>query len=283
MHRAMAPHLLSDRQMREFISSGYLVMQLSELSATFHDAVWEQVKEHFGPDNNGLRGTSGAMERIPDLRAVISTAALTGALTSLLGAGYTSGHLGDGRCALHISGSEDQIFHKDTQRAVVTGGRTRACMVMYYPGGADESMGPTAIVPSSHLLSRDGLGSSLGVLADGPANEANREDWSGVQQPTSLDPHLAEHRVVVPTHAGGTVCIVHEDMCHRATPASPGAKWRPMLKWSFTRLCAPAPATAAAAAAGRPSWAHEPASAAAGARRPLGVYLPAHLILCVCC
>jgi hypothetical protein len=34
---------------------------------------------------------------------------------------------------------------------------------MYYPGAADADMGPTAIVPSSHILARDGLGLSLGV------------------------------------------------------------------------------------------------------------------------
>jgi hypothetical protein len=33
--------------------------------------------------------------------------------------------------------------------------RFRWAMIMYYPGGAALEMGPTAIIPSSHLLSID--------------------------------------------------------------------------------------------------------------------------------
>ena len=79
---------------------------------------------------------------------------------------------------LHLGTAPTALSH--TQRAVITGHRTRAAMVMYYPGAADVDMGPTAIVPSSHILARDGLGLSLGVTEEGPAAEFDRDDWSGL-------------------------------------------------------------------------------------------------------
>ena len=112
-------------------------------------------------------------------------------------------------------------------------------MVMYYPGAADESMGPTAIVPSSHILARDGLGLSFGVIEEGPDAEFDRDDWSGLGAGQAdilpqIAPSLFEYKVIVPPEAAGSVCIVHEDMVHRATPRlSEDARWRPMFKFSF--------------------------------------------------
>ena len=54
---------------------------------------------------------------------------MAGALQSLLGPEYAHGHLGAAGCALHVSTMEDQIFHKDTQRAIIMGHRTFAVMV----------------------------------------------------------------------------------------------------------------------------------------------------------
>jgi hypothetical protein len=107
-------------------------------------------------------------------------------------------------------------------------------MVVELTQGAhrSETMGATAIVPSGHLLSRDGLGTSMGVMEEGPAAEADRDDWSGVQCPASLCAELQEHKLLVPLSAAGSYVIVHEDMIHRATPRIGGlsAKWRPMFK-----------------------------------------------------
>jgi hypothetical protein len=129
--------LLSDEEMRQFIGGGFLVRTIPDLPVDFHGALYEKALREYGPNNNGLRGTGGTVERIPELKTVIHARSVVGALTSLLGPDYTNGHLGDNGCAMHVATDEDQIFHKDTQRAVITGHRTRAVMVMYYPGGAE--------------------------------------------------------------------------------------------------------------------------------------------------
>lgn len=260
--------LLDDSQMMDFIGQGFLTLPIEELGPQFHAALYERAQAEFGPKNNGLQGTGGSTERIPELLTMVNSPTVAGALVSLLGPEYAHGHLGVSGCALHVSTEEDQIFHKDTQRAAITGHRTRAVMVMYYPGAADVDMGPTAIVPSSHIMARDGLGLSLGVTEEGPRAEANRDDWSGLlRYPGHEDdadqslnraaalqgmaPSLFEHKVVVPHSAAGSICIVHEDMVHRATPHF-GGHWRPMFKFSFTRLHEPT----------SPSWDHDPAAVA---------------------
>ena len=250
--------LLSDTQMKTFVGQGFLTLSIDELGQDFHAMLYEKAAIEFGPTNNGLRGTGGSTERIPELITMVESPTVAGALVSLLGPGYAHGHLGASGCALHVSTTENQIFHKDTQRAAITGYRTRACMVMYYPGAAEENMGPTAIVPSSHIISRDSLGLSYGVTEEGPAAEADRGDWGGLgaghaEILAAIAPTMFEHKVVIPHSAAGSICIVHEDMVHRATPRlSDGARWRPMFKFSFTRVHEPV----------TPSWAHDPAATA---------------------
>jgi len=234
--------LLDDDQMQQFLGAGFLTLPIEELGEEFHDALYDKAKVEFGPDNNGLRGTGGSTERIPELLTMVNSQTVAGALVSILGEDYAHGHLGVSGCALHVSTGEDQIFHKDTQRAVITGHRTRAAMVMYYPGAADVDMGPTAIVPSSHILARDGLGLSLGVTEEGPAAEFDRDDWSGLGAGQAdilpaIAPTLAEHKVVVPSSAKGSICIVHEDVralsgCARQT-ADP---MRSACRWSTAQL-----------------------------------------------
>jgi hypothetical protein len=142
-------NLLNDAQMQEFIGQGFLTLGLDDLGPNFHEYIYERAKAEFGPENNGLRGTGGSTERIPELVTMVNSPTVAGALVSLLGPEYAHGHLGVTGCALHVSTTEDQIFHKDTQRGIIVGHRTRALMVMYYPGAADFDMGPTAIVPSA--------------------------------------------------------------------------------------------------------------------------------------
>ena len=52
--------------------------------------------------------------------------------------------------ACGLDHTQDQIFHKDTQRAPITGHRTRAVMVMYYPGAA-RAAGEAGILPALPL------------------------------------------------------------------------------------------------------------------------------------
>ena len=104
--------LLDDDQMQQFLGAGFLTLPIDELGEEFHDALYDKAKVEFGPDNNGLRGTGGSTERIPELLTMVNSPTVAGALVSILGENYAHGHLGVSGCALHVSTGEDQIFHK---------------------------------------------------------------------------------------------------------------------------------------------------------------------------
>ena len=86
--------LLTDAQMHEFIGQGFLTLGLDDLGAEFHEHLYGRAKEEFGPVNNGLRGTGGSTERIPELLTMVNSPVVGGALVSLLGPEYAHGHLG---------------------------------------------------------------------------------------------------------------------------------------------------------------------------------------------
>ena len=214
--------LLTDDQLQQFLGRGYLMLQAEELGPAFHQALFENAKAEYGPDaDEGPPGASHGttVERVPGLTTLIESPTVAGALQSLLGPDYAHGHLGATGCAFHASGGPGgpgQPFHKDTQRGHICGHRTRNVMVMYYPGSAEEDSGPTAIVPSSHILARDGLGLSYGVIDDGPKGAEDRGDWGGLggraEILSKIAPELFEHKVVVPASEAGSVCVVHEDV-----------------------------------------------------------------------
>ena len=242
--------LLDDLQMRTFIGAGWLALAAPELPESFHEAIHSRAEATFGPGRKaGV--TNVAVGITPELQLLLRSPTVAGALTSLLGQGFTFGHLGAGGCALHCSmEGGDQLFHKDSQRSGVNGQRTRAVMVMYYPGACDADMGPTAVVPSSHLLAPEGLGLSLGVMAEGAAAVADQEDWTGVQRPTATAPSLEEHLLVLPRgDAAQRIVVIHEDLVHRATSKlGPDAPWRCLFKFTFTRTSEPQ----------GPTWDHQP-------------------------
>ena len=97
-------------------------------------------------------------------------------------------------------------------------------------------MGPTAVIPSSHLLSID------------------HENWKPIVDPegdpdkpvpTALSPGLTEYKVISPPNRPRAI-MIHYDMLHRGTgrlvEESPDAPWRAMFKFQFMRTqepCAP--------------------------------------------
>ena len=102
-------------------------------------------------------------------------------------------------------------------------------MILYYPGGAALEMGPTAIIPSSHLLSID------------------NEDWNPIvdpegdqdaPRPTELSPGLRELKLTSPVGVPRAI-MIHYDMLHRGTgrllEECLEAPWRPMFKFQFMR------------------------------------------------
>ena len=181
------PMLLDDRQMREFVTRGYLTFRL-DLPEAFHRRVRERALEDIRRcEEAGIRSPlNNALPRIPELRRVFDHPRVAGALTSILGAGYylhLHRHVHDNR-----PGSDAQTIHQDSlgnSRYAVDGNRRhhhcRWAMAFYYPQDTTLDMGPSAVVPGSQYLTG---GAELDVeqALQGPA---------------------------------GTVTVVHYDLFHR--------------------------------------------------------------------
>ena len=101
--------LLSDAQVKQFVVSGYLVVNVSDMPASWHEAAYEKARRISGETSNAWTlpqdgfwaGMSGAVSQVVRSRAVC------GALTSLLGRDYlfsAGGHM-------HLAGEVDQTFH----------------------------------------------------------------------------------------------------------------------------------------------------------------------------
>ena len=209
------PILLDDRQMREFVTRGYLTFRL-DLPEAFHRQVRERALEDIRRcEDAGIRSPlNNALPRIPELRRVFDHPSVAGALTSILGAGYylhLHRHMHDNR-----PGSDAQTIHQDSlgnSRYAVDGNRRhhhcRWAMAFYYPQDTTLDMGPSAVVPCSQYLT-EGAGLDAEQALEGPA---------------------------------GTVTVVHYDLFHRGL-ANRSDDTRLMIKFLFARMEEPV----------RPSW-----------------------------
>ena len=194
----MAAHLLTDAQMRRFIVNGYVTVT-TDLSAQFHDAIYEKTMTVF--DKEGNPGNN-LVPRIPEIQKVLDDPNVKGALTSLLGADY---YMQPHRHPhYNPPGSKGQGMHQD-------GGKrwshhTRRLLVFYYPQDTPLELGPTGVVPMSHYYStREGA-------------EASPE------QPI--------------VGKAGTVAFANYDLWHRAMP-NRSEKRRYMMKFLYTRMSEP--------------------------------------------
>ena len=133
--------LLSDRQMQEFIGTGYVTVRTA-LPDEFHASICRQTERLLGSEPNP---GNNLLPRIPDLAKVLADPAVHGALYSILGPGYL---LDDHRyCHANQPGSKAQSIHQD-------GGsqgdhRARKVLLLYYPQDTPERLGPTGVLPGS--------------------------------------------------------------------------------------------------------------------------------------
>lgn len=138
-------YLLNDKQMRDFIVNGYLIVN-TDLSRNFHDEIYRTTNTVFEKEGNP---GNNLLPRIPEIRHVFDDLTVRGALTSLLGADY---YMQPHRHP-HINHpkSEGQRLHQDGGKR--WSHRTRRLLVFYYPQDTPEELGPTSIVPGSHYFS----------------------------------------------------------------------------------------------------------------------------------
>ena len=201
-----APVLLTDTQIQDYLTHGYLVLRTGHPDA-FHQRVLRQIETLYATAGNP---GNDILPRVPDLYGILRDPAVDGALRSLLGADYL---LHPHRhCHENPRGSGGQQMHQDSYEndQNVRHHRTRWAMAFYYPQEVPLEMGPTAILPASQYY----------------------ESGAQAQQREEL----------ALCGAAGTVTIVHYDLWHRAM-ANTGDRHRYMVKFLFTRMSEPRAAT----------------------------------------
>jgi HEAT repeat protein len=202
MNMQANPHLLTDEQMVQFITQGYLVLY-NELPNSLHEKVMGQIhnalKEEGNPGNNIL-------PRVPDIQKFFETPIVKGALTSILGPDY---YLHPHRHC-HYNPPQNQKpgggeWHKDGYWSAMRSHRPWWAMIFYYTQPITEDLGPTAIMP-------------------------------GTQYNEKFPGHDKEF--LLPTGPAGTMVLVHFDLWHKASLNKSNSD-RYMLKFQFARLKAP--------------------------------------------
>lgn len=197
------PVLLTDEQMRTFITEGFLILQ-TDFSEEFHQRLTEQLNQVY--DQEGNPGNN-LLPRIRDLQKVFDHPIVTGALTSVLGPNYLMHTHRHG----HFNASPKAGgWHKDSYWGYkkMRNHHPWWAMVMYFPQDTPVELGPTGVMP-------------------GTQNYETRV----------FESDEAEGEAVASGKAG-TFALIHYDIWHRSTPNILG-KPRFMLKFEFMRTQAP--------------------------------------------
>ncbi|MGO4544952.1 HEAT repeat domain-containing protein [Paenibacillus sp. 2TAB23] len=193
---------LTDEQIVQFITNGYLVLQ-NELPNELHQKVMSQIHtvlmEEGNPGNNIL-------PRVPDIQAFFETPVVRGALTGILGPNY---YMHPHRhCHYNQPANQNPgggLWHKDGYWSAMRSHRPWWAMIFYYTQDITEELGPTAVMPGSQY----------------------NEHFPGDDKPFLL-----------PTGPAGTMVLVHFDLWHKAS-LNTSNQDRYMLKFQFARLEAP--------------------------------------------
>ena len=77
-------HLLSDEDIRHFITRGYVQVQ-TDFEDNLHQQIYDQIERVFGMEGNP---GNNVLPRIPNIQEVFAHPKVVGALTSLLGENY---------------------------------------------------------------------------------------------------------------------------------------------------------------------------------------------------
>lgn len=197
------PHLLTDAQMKQFISNGFLPLN-ANVSRALNEKIYKGLT-----DAMAVKGQAGnnTLPQVPELHEVFETPIVRGALTSVLGPGYiTHQHR-----HTHYNGPGQQGggWHKDSYWGYTRPFRDHRpwwVMIMYFPQDTPIEIGPTAVLPGA-------------------------QNWD------SRMPDVEQRRVGL-TGEAGTCALIHFDLWHAALPNT-SDKFRHMCKFQFVRMEAP--------------------------------------------
>lgn len=201
----LAAPLLTDDQMRHFLSHGYLVLE-TDFPQEFHDAMNAHIDEVMAREGNP---GNNFLPRIPEAQQVFQHPAVRGALTSVLGPDYVMHP--HRHCHYTYPGRKVQSWHKDSFWGYrkVRNHHPWWAMIFYYPQDVDMAMGPSAVMPGTQYY-------------DKRAGDATEQE-------------------IFVEGKRGTFTLIHYDLWHRGS-ANNSDRNRAMMKFQFVRLRAPAAA-----------------------------------------
>ena len=232
MVKAQDEVLLTDAQMRRFVTDGYLALN-ANVASEIHEAVYAKlqsmIQQEGNPGNNVLPA-------VPEMQKVLDSPVVRGALTSVLGRRYVlhphrfphnnepggeitaqGAHTGKGS---HSFVGWHQDDHSPLSRP--RHHLPRYAMLLYYPQDTPDEMGPTQLIPATHLYRAfTAADRERGKQGSGPA---------------------------------GTCLLVHFDVVHGGS-FNAADRTRHMVKFVFARVEEPAAPTWACL---EPEW-HAPA------------------------
>lgn len=203
--------LLSDAEMRQFLVNGYLILDAG-ISPDVHAAVYRKLQwilhEEGNPGNNIL-------PTVPDMQQVLDSPRVRGALASVLGERYVlhphrfvhNNEPGELTAEGGRMGKGSQSFigwHQDSHSPLARPRHhyPRYAMLLYYPQDTPVTMGPTQLIPATHLnRTITPVDQERGFQAAGPA---------------------------------GTCVLIHFDIAHGGS-LNVGDRTRHMAKFVFAR------------------------------------------------
>lgn len=202
-----SPLLLTDEQMRRFITDGFLILK-ADFSDGFHERLVQQlniVYEQEGNPGNNL------LPRIPDIQKVLDHPVVSGALTSVLGPNYL---MHAHRHGHYNASPEPGRWHKDSYWGYkrMRNHHPWWAMIMYFPQDTPMELGPTGIMPGTQNYE------TRTFEEDRPPGE------------------------FLASGTAGTFALIHYDIWHRSTSNCLG-QHRYMLKFEFMRTQAPTEAS----------------------------------------
>lgn len=210
---AIAEHLLSDEEVASFCARGYHIIK---------ERAERELNEVIDRKATALKANpgDGILDAVPELLHVFNRPAVRGPLVSLLGEDMQmDGHR---HCHTRQPTPFSHNWHTDWYEHERGRSDIFRLLALYYPQDVTDEMGPTVIVPGTHVR--------------GAANQA-LETFANIRKQIPL------------SMPAGTIVLTHPNIWHGVGP-NRSARCRHMLKFVFDRKSPPT----------TPSWKHDPAA-----------------------
>ena len=154
----MSSHLLDERIVREFIAHGYTLVQADQ-PPDFHRQVSEKLDAILAAEGNP---GNNILPRVPEMRHVLNSPEVHGALISVLGADYLE-H--PHRYCHPLKPSEQPVSEQQAYEGMLKNSHQdgytpmghprqhylRYARIMYYPQDSPVELGPTHVIPGTQF------------------------------------------------------------------------------------------------------------------------------------